>query len=224
MTFNVQLGKKLDRIIEWLSHIPPVDILCFQEFPRDKVAYFMQTIHKKYRYRFVQSLVWRKRVYGELTVYHKEIACTSSSVLRLGISRFEHRVLKNTIPRSCLVTKFRFKNISFIIANVHLAAFAMNKYKYRQAEVVVQKLMKKKPPSIVLGDFNISSIVGKRKLTHLMHTYGYETERKRLLTHRVAVVKHQFDYIFTKQCRLDILSVVRVRFSDHYPVFATCVI
>lgn len=226
MTFNVQLGRRLDCIIAWLSRVSNPDILCFQEFPEEKIAYFMKSFRvTAYGYRFTQSLVWHKRIYGELTIFRTNtIRCTSSSILRLGVNRFERRILKNTFPRSCLITMFYYKNISFLVANVHLAAFAVNKYKFQQATSVVETLMKKRIPSVVLGDFNISSIFGKRKLLILMRAYGYETERKRLSTHRVAVVKHQFDYIFTKQCKISSLSVLRVRFSDHYPMLATVVI
>lgn len=222
MTFNVQFGKRLDYIIHWLRQAPGQDIVCFQEFPEDRIVYFINELNNlSYGYRFARSLLRRHRVYGELTLFRTpDFRCTRSTVIEFGINRIEGRLFKGSFPRNCLICTLLNKKKIFVVGNAHMSALALNRLKYKEAELVVRMLESRRYPSVILGDFNISSVLGKGKLVRLMEKYGFVTEKRRLSTHRIAVVRHQFDYIFAKRCEVANMTVQKVRFSDHYPVFA----
>jgi endonuclease/exonuclease/phosphatase family metal-dependent hydrolase len=104
------------------------------------------------------------------------------------------------------------------VANVHLVALARNIVKYSQVALITKALLKYTVPTVILGDFNISSLSGKKKLLKLMVASGYESSKKRILTHRVGIFRHQFDYVFTRRMKIRTIRSYRLRFSDHYPI------
>ncbi len=224
VAFNVQFGKRVDRVIDWANRLPSTDVLCFQEFPKDKIRECLRLLSRRqYGFRFAPSLVRRKQLFGVLTLYRKDrMKLVSTSILTLGMTKFERSILRHRTSRSCLITRFCYAGRTVIIVNVHFVAFALNTYKYLQIEKTARGLAKKNIPVIMLGDFNISSVMGKSKLLTIMKTYGFETEQKRLATHRIIGLRHQFDYVFARWCRLSSIRSGIIRLSDHFPIFAQC--
>lgn len=222
LTYNIQFGKNTDRIIDWVNRQLQYDVFCFQEFPKDKIKESMSVLERvPYGYRFTSSISKRKRIFGQLTIYRKDrLRLIRTEKLNLGINRLERSIIRNTIPRSCLMTMFHYKDLRITVANVHLVALTINKYKYRQVEAVARTLNSTKNPVIMLGDFNLSSFIGKKKLFRIMDQSGYATDHTRIATHRVGVFKHQFDYIFGKNCSVVYQKIKSVRLSDHLQVAA----
>jgi endonuclease/exonuclease/phosphatase family metal-dependent hydrolase len=222
LTYNVQAGKRIDRIIDWLNRIPHTDVICLQEFPQAYIKECITLLGRiPYGYSFAQAFTLRNKVYGELTLYRKDRwDSVRFQSVPLGINRLEKRVLKTTIPRTCLIATCRYKQIIIVVCNVHIVALATNRVKYEQVSRIMQTLNKKHTPVIFAGDFNISSLLGKRKLSKLMLESGYTSHTKRISTHRVGMIKHQFDYIFGNRCVVVKQYVDRVKLSDHFPLFA----
>lgn len=220
LSYNVLFGKRIDRIIDWANRLPDYDVLCFQEFPKPKIKECMELLSRRpYGYRYVPSFTFRKKLYGQLTMYRTDrLTLRTTKVVNLGTSAPERILMKTRIPRTCLITEFRYGKEAFTVANVHLVALAWNKLKYLQVGSVIASLAKRNGPAVLVGDFNISSIAGKKKLLRLMESSGYTYNKKRIATHRVAIFKHQFDYVFARGATIRTVTPYRVPFSDHYPL------
>ena len=223
VTYNVMLGKHLDRIIDWVNRLPDHEVMCFQEFPQKRLREFTMLLGRRpYGFRFTPSFTFRKNIFGQLTMFRKDLLeLVSTRVVPLGINRVERSILRTSLPRTCLIMTFRKKDVEFVIVNVHVVALTVNKTKYVQVEHIVESICGRSLPTIMLGDFNISSVVGKRKLIAQMATRGFFTINSRLVTHRVSIFRHQFDYVFGLLCSVRRLKAERIRYSDHYPLLAT---
>jgi endonuclease/exonuclease/phosphatase family metal-dependent hydrolase len=223
LTYNIQFGKHTDRIIDWVNRQSKYDIFCFQEFPQDKIHESISVLGRlPYGYKFTASLKRRGKIYGQLTLYRKDrMTLRHTKIITLGINRLEKSIIKNTIPRSCLLTTFNIGKEILLVANIHLVALTINKYKYIQAEAVINALVRRVCPVVILGDFNLSSILGKKQLFYLMEKHAYTTDHARISTHRVGVFRHQFDYIFGKHCTVVYKKIKSIRLSDHLPIAAT---
>jgi len=200
------------------------DIICFQEFPQDKIQESMMVLGRTpYGWRFVPSFTFRSRVYGLLTLFRKDtLHLVSTSIATFGIHPMERSIMKSSVPRSALTTKFAYQKRVIRVTNVHFVSLALNRVRYTQIESVATKLAKMPGASLIIGDFNISSIVGKKKMIRLLGQYGYVTVKAKLATHRLAGIRHQYDYVFNKGCSIGNIMTVRIRLSDHYPLFAQC--
>ncbi len=224
LTYNVQTGKRIDLIIDWLNRIPDTDIICLQEFPKDKIIECKELLSRvPYGYAYAEAFTFRKRTFGELTIYRKDrlksVHCDS---IPLGINGMERRILRTTIPRSCLSLKGTLEGQQIIVVNIHVVALAMNAVKYTQVEQLIENLRKIQLPIILLGDFNISSILGKKRLLIQLKKAGYTAHPNKITTHRVGIIRHQFDYVFGKKCQIIEQKAERIKYSDHYPVRAVC--
>lgn len=220
LSYNVHFGKRLDRIIFWLLTQRAYDVICFQEFPKQYIPICVKALAwGNYGYRFAPFLKRRGKLYGELTLFRKEkLSLVSSSTLFLGINSGERVLLRARIPRTSLVTLFRYQRKHIVLVNVHLVNVAFNALRYQQLMKIVKKLGDYHMPSMLVGDFNLSSFFGRRKLFRLMKECGYETYMKRLSTHRISVVRHQMDYVFWKKMNVTTPVVYkRIKFSDHLP-------
>jgi endonuclease/exonuclease/phosphatase family metal-dependent hydrolase len=170
-------------------------------------------------YRFAPSMRFRKKIYGELTLYRKKtVKLLSSKIIWLGTNRGERFIMRSNLERSSLVTRICYNRQIIVLANTHLISVALNKPRYRQASILLSALERSRIPTVILGDFNLSSIIGKKKLLLIMKQFGYTTLGKRLVTHRLVGIRHQMDYIFWKNCSIGTVFIERVKFSDHYPL------
>ncbi len=224
LTYNIQSGKRIDRIIDWLNRLPYTDIICLQEFPKDKIDECKLLLSRvPYGYAFAESFTFRKRTFGELTIYRKDrIKNVFSKIVTFGISKMERRILRTTVPRSYLLLEATVSRKKFVIVNVHVVALATNAVKYSQVERMKDSVKKIDSPLILLGDFNISSLLGKKKLLHVLKGEGFSMHPKKIATHREGIIRHQFDYVFGRKCSIIEQKAERVKFSDHYPITATC--
>jgi endonuclease/exonuclease/phosphatase family metal-dependent hydrolase len=220
LSYNVHFGKRLEKIIYWLLQKQTYDIICFQEFPKHAIQTFLRAFSTAtYGYRFAPFLLRRGKTYGELTVFRKsKLNLIRSTTVFLGINRGERVMLRARIPRTSLITVFKFKNKIITVVNIHLVNVAFNALRYKQITKIVDKLNLHITSSVLVGDFNLPSLFGRKKLFALMDKNGYSMQKKRLSTHHFVGIKHQMDYIFWKECSVLNLSVERVKFSDHYPV------
>ena len=106
--------------------------------------------------------------------------------------------------------------------NVHVVALAVNSVKYAQVKHLIDHVRHLRCPLVLLGDFNISSLLGKRNLFSTLKREGYTMDPKKILTHRVGPITHQFDYVFCRNCEVINQHVEKIKFSDHYPLMAQC--
>lgn len=223
LSYNVHFGKHLEKIIYWLLQKPTFDVVCFQEFPKHAISPFLKAFSgAKYGYRFAPFLQRRRTTFGELTLFRKDqLTLVKSLTVSLGINSGERVMLRARIPRTSLISILRYKKKTIVLVNVHLVNVAFNALRYKQITEIMSRLNRNSTQSVFLGDFNMSSMFGRRKLFALMEKSGFDMQKKRLSTHRFAGIKHQMDYIFWKGCRVNDLSVERVKFSDHYPISFT---
>jgi endonuclease/exonuclease/phosphatase (EEP) superfamily protein YafD len=226
LSYNVQTGKHIDRVIDWVNRLPEYEIVCFQEFPKDKIAESIKFLGRiSYGYRFAPSFTKRAKVFGQLTLFRTDrLHLKKSIILPLGVNRVEQSILRTTIARSALITTLRYQKRTITVVNIHGVAFASNRLKMKKIQHIIEKLGRVVTPVVMAGDYNISSVVGKRALVRSMLKAGFDGYPAKIATHRVGIFRHQFDYIFTRKCFLRKLRVDRIKFSDHYPIHATLTI
>lgn len=210
------------KILSWLKRNDHADIICFQEFPKDRIADCQNAFPENtYGYRFAPSLKKRHELYGELTLFRIDrMHLISSSSFPLRTTRLDRYSIGGVPNRSCLVTTFRWNRKKFRLANIQLSCYASNKTRYSQLTHIVHALGRNTVPSLIIGDFNMSSLLGRKRLFQLMEKNSYKTVEKYIATHRLLMVKHQLDYVFSRNCDVRRITVDRIRFSDHYPVTA----
>lgn len=222
ISYNVYFGKRLGKILSWLCQSRRADIICLQEYPQHEIASCVKILSDTpYHYRFAPSLKIRKRVYGQLTLFRTDkVQFVTSAIITMGTNRIEKTVLRNTISRNSLLTILGKKRKRFTVVNTHLMCLASNAIRYRQIQHIIDSIPKKTRRSIIVGDFNVSSILGRKKLFALMKNNLYKTVENRMATHQLLMIRHQLDYIFAKEFTVRDINVDHVRFSDHYPITA----
>lgn len=228
LSYNIYFGKKLSAILDWLAEIEQknnaFDIMCFQEFPYEKIDSFMLSRKSTSGYRFAPSIYLKKKIYGQLTVFNKKrLALTKVSELFLGTSRIEKRVsqlFRRSTHRTSLVTSFETPTHTlFTIANTHLSTIALNSHRINQLKKVCIETQKN-AHALIVGDLNYTSAFPRFSLKRLIKKYQFEDATKKLKTHRMLFMKHQLDYIFAKAVKITQVSVEQLPFSDHYPLMA----
>lgn len=224
LTYNVQAGKRIDKIVDWLNRLPDTDVLCLQEFPKDKIEECVRLLGRvPYGHMFAEAFTFRKRIFGEFTLYRTDrIKNAKFETVSLGINKIERRILKTTVPRSYLILTGSISGRKIVVVNVHIVALAVNAVKFKQVMHMIEYLLPLRSPQVLLGDFNISSILGKKRLIGLFKKSGYMMHPKKIATHRVGLIRHQFDYVFARNCMIVDQVAERVKFSDHFPIRVTC--
>ena len=142
-------------------------------------------------------------------------------VVPLGKSIFESKVIRNQGERSALATLISQNGKKFLLVNVHLVCFSLNRSRIKQTKKVLEEIKKINAkgnlPTIVLGDFNYSTLTRQQQLVKTMQQHGFLNAYKKH-THRLFYVKHQIDYVFYKNCFVDGVQVVRLPLSDHFQI------
>ncbi len=221
-TYNVFFGKRLPNILAWMAAAPRAAIYCFQEFPESGIDDCLNVLgHTSYGFSFAPSMKQKKAVYGELTLYRSDVRLKSVSTLVLRTNRLDRISIGRMSGRICLVTVFVRRGVKFAVANTHLSALATNRARYTQIKDIIDFLKPHATAHLILGDFNVTSLVGRKKFFAFMRKHLYRTHEKRVITHKIALLKHQVDYVFGKKCEIVSVEALRIRFSDHYPVAAT---
>ncbi|HLC94838.1 MAG TPA: endonuclease/exonuclease/phosphatase family protein [Patescibacteria group bacterium] len=229
LSYNILFGNRLNHIITWIHEREeknrPFDVLCFQEFPEKKISKFLEHFPgRNLAYQFSPAIMERKRTFGQLTVYNRDkLTLIKHHVLDLGKSPWENRLFsmikKKKIVRNSLLTFFKNDTHEFVVANTHLTLVARNKYRISQLASIINHV-NGTSRAIILGDFNYTSLLPRRRLMHLMERNDFRHATDRLKTHRIGFLKHQLDYIFYKNLSFSHVEVKRVNFSDHYPLLA----
>lgn len=226
LSYNIEWGKKLDEAGEWLMTLSPKpDILCLQEIPNRNIAGFKKLLEEKgYSYKYAPSFTRKGITYGELTAYKKgEISLIFSQVVDLGSSFIGRLVSRHNSKWRSLLTVFKIGNKNFIIVNVHLLPQALNGKRRKQLEVAIEALKLLNflnIPTLIVGDYNYSSLIGRGGLVRFMAKHGFTIGgKKRMVTHRKWRIKHQTDYVFSRNCEINRVRSRKIKFSDHYPVF-----
>lgn len=224
VSYNIFLGRKIEEIAEWTASLKPVpNIICFQEFPEEKISYFLKkTKLNNYRFSFAKSLVKRGKVYGELTLYDLgKIKLWQFYDLSLGISFLEKNFAFSGGRRSALVTLFSYGKTKFVLVNVHLVLLALNAKRRKQTNKIFDYLktldLDLKTPVILLGDFNYTSIAGQKKLLELVKDKGFSNAFI-YPTHKKLVLIQQIDYVFYKNCNVTDVNISKLNLSDHFPI------
>jgi len=220
LTYNTHFGRHLKKIIPWLNTESPSDILCFQEFPKHKLDELRAGLTGAFGCRFSPSLgSTKRRVFGVATLYRKKsIQCIKSFTVPLGVNILEKAWFRSNVERTCQVCMFRGKKRTFMVANTHLVCSAPNSHRYRQVEKIISVLLQYKKPSVICGDFNVLHILGKKKLIRLMKKHSFSTDLRKMATFRFAGLRFQVDYVFWNGMNDMSLDVIKVRFSDHFPI------
>ena len=228
LAYNIHYGKKLELIQDWLLGKKDLDIICLQEFPFEKNSKFLKLFEKNgYKYAFAPAYVRKKTQYGELTLYNKKnIKLESSKVINLGTIIFENRHIeklfrKNKGQRSSLLTHFKYKGKDLILANTHLFCFALNSHRINQLTKILENIQKvgnnSTFSSVILGDFNYTSIIRQTRLINFMKKNELKNAYKSS-THKLFFLKQQLDYVFYNGCDVEKVLIDRIKYSDHYPV------
>lgn len=223
LSYNIEYGKQYDQIVLWLKQdkVSP-DIFCFQEFPEDKVADFKAFLREK---GFSSTYISGQKIHdtqiGLLTAHRrKKLQLQSHKIVHLGNHAWERKLSFIKGDRVGLITNYRFNKTIFSLANIHLTVAGPNSMRYAQLKLITDALPKDQA-SLIVGDYNHSSLFGVRNLHAYMKQFGYSTDEIRLVTHKIfGVLPQQLDYLFTKQLLITDLRALKVPYSDHFPLVA----
>ena len=215
ISYNIKYGQKLERIADWVKAKNPM-VFCLQEFPQESLGNFVPG----YQEFFAASFNKNKQTYGEMIGLAGNIDLTSAFCVDLG--------RMSPVPffpasgrRSALVIAFETQNGVVVIGDAHLEWRARAGYKLDQFKQLMgsidQAFSDPEIPTILVGDFNFSNVFSGNGLERLALEKGYQLGN-RFNTHRIFGIRHQVDYVFYKNCRVEEVRTERINFSDHDPV------
>jgi endonuclease/exonuclease/phosphatase family metal-dependent hydrolase len=190
-----------------------------QEFPLAELEAFLHVIKKTYDYRFSQAFILKEKQYGQLTLFNKKkLQLLDGKTITLGPSIWERT--KKRGERSSLITRFKYGEKEFLLANTHLICRALNNYRLIQLEKIIAYLKKTSDaslPVLLVGDLNYSSLVRQKKLLQFMERHDFINAYK-TNTFKVLFFRYQLDYVFYKNCNITDISVSPLQYSDHFPI------
>lgn len=228
LSYNIYFGCKLPAISRWLHSREKThgvfDILCFQEFPQDRIENFIKKYRRKTQWRFIPSIFLKNKRFGHLTIWNtKKLQFTADTALFLGDSRIEKRIarlFRRSTKRQSLLTLFNTQaGNTLMVANTHLTTIALNGNRISQLEKICAAVSFS-PRALIVGDMNYTSAFPRFSLRRLIKKHGFTDATKKLKTHRILFMKHQLDYIFSRGVSIESVETEHVRFSDHYPLIA----
>lgn len=225
VSYNIEWGKNLDKAGDWLMALTPApDIICLQEIPQTKVASFRKMLQSHgYNSKYAPGYTDHNVTYGELTAYNTEqVILVFSKVVELGSSIVARFISQHNSEYSSLLTVFKHKNKTFIIINIHLLPFALNGRRRKQLGIAIEALGFLKyvnMPSLIVGDYNYSSLIFRGGLIRFMANHGFTIgHKKKIITHRKWRINHQTDYVFSRNCKINNIKSEKIKLSDHYPI------
>lgn len=224
LSYNLLFGRRSKKIFPWIVKQRAADILCFQEFPEHKIKELLALLpKKKYSYAYSPSMHIFKKSYGLLTIFRADKLTVKKIVrINLGTNRTEKAILGTRIPRTGLLTLFSYRRKLFVLVNCHLVNIASNKLRYKQIQLILKALSAYHVPALIIGDFNIPSLIANKKLIVFMATQGFNMFEKHTATFRIVFIRFQMDYVFARKAVITSMTIDRkIRFSDHYPILTT---
>lgn len=221
ITYNIYYGDKLSEIYFWIETLKKKpDIICFQEFPyKDLRTLKKQRFIEGMDFKFSPGLERETERFGQITIYNKnKLEFVDKKTIKLGVDYLEKFYKKSPNKRTALLTRFKYNNNIFVLVNVHLSAISLNSKRLDQLSKVLRHL--EKVPTIVLGDFNYSSLWRRDGLIRFMQKFEFSVAGEKMITNRYKKrVSQQLDYVFYHKFFLQEIFVERIDLSDHYPVF-----
>ncbi len=222
LSYNIELGKKFEEIIAWIRGQARYDIICFQEFPEEKISKFSEYL-SGYNYEFVISLSRKKERFGQLTLFdNTKFKLLNKQVVNIGPSMAANIIYRNKLDRNILLTTLSIAGKIFILANIHLTPITWNKRKIQQVQKIISLL--DDMPTVLVGDFNYSSLMNLKRLTLILEKQGFIHDTPKFITYQKFIIRHQLDYIFSKRCKIEDVKVDKIRFSDHLPISANLIV
>lgn len=225
ISYNIEWGKKLEEAGEWIMGLTPKpDIFCLQEIPNRRLTSFKKVLEARgYSYKFAPSFTKKGVTYGQLTAYKKaRINLVFSQIVDLGTSLISRIISGHNSKWRSLITVLQVEKKNFIVVNVHLLPHALNGRRRKQLELAIEALKLLNflnIPTLIVGDYNYSSLTGRKGLVRFMAKHGFKSaHRKKMITHKKWRIKHQTDYVFTKNCKVKSIKSDTIKFSDHFPI------
>jgi len=225
ISYNIFKGENITQIVQWLNGLSsPFDIICFQEFPITEIDYLKNALKPfNYNTAYATNFNSGEGVYGELSLIRKKKAeLLDSKILLVGNSIAEQKIFKNKKERSSLITKVLHNNKTFLLANTQLSAYSLNGMRRQQLSKVIKTLNSLKVgsnmPVIILGDLNYTSLVKRDKLFDLVNKNNFVNGHMEKTHKLLSIIDHQLDYVLYRNCRVQNVEVLKIPFSDHYPV------
>jgi len=225
LSYNIEWGKRLPEAGQWIMTLSPrPDIFCLQEIPNRRVNSFRKVLEEYgYSYKFAPSFTKKGVTYGQLTAYNAaKYSIVLTQIVDLGSSLISRLVSGHNSKWRSLITVLQYKKRNFIIVNIHLLPHALNGRRRKQLEIAIEALKLLNflnVPTLIVGDYNYSSLVAKRGLISFMAKHGFKNaHRKKIITHSKWRIKHQTDYVFLRNCKVINVESEKIKFSDHYPL------
>jgi endonuclease/exonuclease/phosphatase family metal-dependent hydrolase len=222
LTYNIEFGKNLEEIYKWLaSQDQEIDIICLQEFPEKELVNINKIAFLRIsKYFYSRGLLRNKEQLGQLIIIkNPDFKMINENKIEIGVDNLERFYKKEPTKRSALSLIIEYKGIKFIIVNVHLSAMALNKTRKEQIAEIFKNI--EDIPTIILGDFNYSSLIKRNELVKFMSLNNFIEAGEKMITNLYkGKISQQLDYVFYKNLILENIEVKDVKFSDHYPIFA----
>jgi endonuclease/exonuclease/phosphatase family metal-dependent hydrolase len=235
LTYNVEFGLRFPEILAWLqeereesptakaaTHLP-YDILCFQEFPQQRIA----ELHRAfpgYAHQFGSAFVKKGTTYGQLTFFRSTtLTLIASQRIPFGQLRREKLLFGISSDRCGLLTEFSWKTTGqkpqkFLLANIHPSWFTRNTKRLELFAKTIAALPDQNESAILVGDYNYSSLIGKSRLVDFFHAHNFRLANDGMTTHHVGPIAHQLDYVFVRNFGKVKTHVIELPYSDHWPV------
>ena len=224
-SYNIEWGKKLDEAGEWMMTLSPrPDVICLQEIPNRRLTSFKKVLEENgYAYKFAPSFTKHGTTYGQLTAYNAaKLNLVLSQIVDLGSNLISKFISRHNSKWRSLITVLQIQKRKFIVVNVHLLPHALNGKRRKQLELAIEALNLLNflnVPTLIVGDYNYSSLTGRGGLARFMAKHGFKSAHKeKMITHHKWKIKHQTDYVFSKNCKIKSVTSDRINLSDHFPV------
>lgn len=223
ISYNVEYGQRISEIYNFISSLDEKpQIICLQEFPEKELANLEKNkIFKKQNIFFLKGLSKKDEFFGELTIIDSsKIKVIKTEYLDFGQDRIESIYKRKVIKRSAIINVLIIKQREISLVNVHLTPLSLHGKRKEQLTQAIDGVKDSKA-SIILGDFNYSSLLTRGGLISFMKKYDYVLAGEKLVTNKYKYkIPQQLDYIFYKNLSFKETKVLEVTFSDHFPIIS----
>lgn len=223
LSYNVEYGKNLDQIYKWIASLDlKPQIICLQEFPEKEIENLEKNkLHENQLVHFAQGLSNKDEIFGELTIIDSSsIKVLKVNYLDFGRDNLESFYKRKVIKRSAIINELKISDKTFSLANVHLTPLSLHGYRRKQLSKVIEKTALES--SVIVGDFNYSSLLNRNGLITFMEKFDYKLAGEKLVTNKYKYkIPQQLDYVFYKNMDFSEMKVFDLPYSDHFPVLAT---
>lgn len=222
LSYNVEYGLKLPEILKWIKNLEnKPQIICLQEFPEKEIVNLEKNkIFKKQEFFFTKGLSNKNEFFGEITIIDQSIIeSLDIKYLDFGLAHFESVYKRKILKRSAIINEIKINNKKISVANVHLTPFSVHGIRRKQLLKIIENINLDR--SIILGDFNYSSLLNRGGLINFMNKYDYSLAGEKLITNKYKYkISQQLDYVFYKNMKHLKTKVFDLPFSDHFPVIS----